>query len=62
VFRDYYRESGPDFGRMFLEWGQLFLGWGRKELARDFFKKLLLLDPSNREAADGLKKLDVEKD
>jgi hypothetical protein len=36
---------------MFLEWGQLFVGWGRNELARDFFKKVLLLDPSNREAA-----------
>jgi predicted dienelactone hydrolase len=55
AFRDYYRESGPDFGKMFLEWGQLFLGWGRKELAADFLKKALLLDPSNREAADKLK-------
>ena len=32
-----------------------------EELARDFFKKTLLLDASNREAADGLKKLDNEK-
>jgi hypothetical protein len=55
VFRDYYRESGPDFGGMFLEWGQIFLRGGRKELATDFFKKALLLDPSNREAADQLK-------
>jgi hypothetical protein len=54
-FRDYYRESGPEFGGMFLEWGQIFLRGGRKELARDFFKKVLLLDPSNREAADKLK-------
>jgi pimeloyl-ACP methyl ester carboxylesterase len=61
VLRDYYRESGPDFGRMFLEWGQLFQGWGRNESARDFFKKVLLLDPSNREAADRLKKIDDEK-
>jgi hypothetical protein len=61
VFRDYYRESGPDFGERFLEWGQIFLRWGRQELARDFFKKALLLDPSNRKAADGLKKLDDEK-
>jgi hypothetical protein len=30
-------------------------------LARDFFKKVLMLDPSNREAADRLKKLDDEK-
>ena len=61
VFRDYYRESGPDFGGMFLEWGQIFLRWGRKELARDFFKKALLLDPSNRKAADGLRTLNDEK-
>jgi hypothetical protein len=61
VFRDYYREFGPDFGKMFLEWGRLFLGWERKELARDFFKKALLLDRSNREAADGLKKVGDEK-
>ena len=57
VFRDYYRESGPEFGGMFLEWGQIFLRGGRKELARDFFKKVLLLDPSNREAADKLKEV-----
>jgi hypothetical protein len=55
VFRDYYRESGPDCGERFLEWGQIFLRIGRKELATDFFKKALLLDPSNREAADKLK-------
>jgi hypothetical protein len=55
VFRDYYRESGPDFGERFLEWGQIFLHLGRKELARDFFKKALLLGPSNRKAADKLK-------
>jgi hypothetical protein len=55
VFHDYYRESGPNFGERFLEWGQIFLRWGRKELATDFFKKALLLDPSNREAADKLK-------
>jgi hypothetical protein len=61
VFCDYYRESGPDFGGMFLEWGQIFLRWGRKELARDFFKKALLLDPSNRKAADGLRTLNDEK-
>jgi hypothetical protein len=30
-------------------------------LATDFFKKALLLDPSNREAADELKKLGDEK-
>jgi hypothetical protein len=61
VFRDYYRESGPDFGGMFLEWGQIYQRIGRKELARDFFRKALLLDPSHREAADGLKKLDDEE-
>jgi hypothetical protein len=57
VFRDYYRESGPDFSETFLEWGQIYLRSGRKELASYFFKKALLLDPSNREAADKLKEL-----
>jgi hypothetical protein len=61
MFRDYYGESGSDFGGMFLEWGQIFLRIGRKELARDFFKKVLLLDPSHRKAADGLKRLEDEK-
>jgi hypothetical protein len=33
------------------------LGWWRKALATDAFKKALLLDPSNREAADKLKEV-----
>jgi predicted dienelactone hydrolase len=53
--RDYYHEFGVDFSERFLEWGQIFLRMGRKELATDCFKKVLLLDPSNREAADKMK-------
>jgi pimeloyl-ACP methyl ester carboxylesterase len=55
AFRDYFRESGVNCDAMFLEWGKIYLGWGRKVLATDAFKKALLLDPSNREAADKLK-------
>ena len=46
---------------MYLEWGKLYLGWGREGLAIDAFKKALLLDPSNREAADKLKEVRESK-
>jgi hypothetical protein len=61
VFRNYYLESGVDCGGMFLEWGKIYLQLGRKDLARDLFKKVLVLDSSNKEAADKLKDLSEGK-
>jgi hypothetical protein len=57
AFRDYYRESGVDCGKMLLDWGRAYLRFGRKKLAGEYFQKVLLLDPSNREAADKLKEI-----
>ena len=55
AFRDFYREGGVDCDKVFLDWGSTYLRSGRKGLAGEYFKKVLLLDPSNREAADKLK-------
>jgi dienelactone hydrolase len=55
AFRDYYRESGLDCDKVFLELGKLSQGQGRRDRAADFYKRVLLLDPANREAADKLK-------
>jgi hypothetical protein len=57
AFRDFYREFGPDCAKVLLDWGKTYLRLDRKSLAVDHFKKVLLLDPSNREAADKLKEL-----
>ncbi|HEX5272434.1 MAG TPA: tetratricopeptide repeat protein, partial [Gemmataceae bacterium] len=62
AFRDYYRESGFDCGKMLLEWGKAYLRQGRTALARDYFKKALVLDPSNGEAADRLKEAEKAPD
>ena len=61
AFRDFYREANFNYDEMYLEWGQIFLRWERRELATDCFKKALLLDPSNREAADKLKEASGSK-
>jgi hypothetical protein len=55
TFRDFYRECGVDCDKAFLDWGGTYLRSGRKSLAEEYFKKVLLLDPSNGEAADKLK-------
>jgi dienelactone hydrolase len=61
AFRNFYRESGVDCARFLLEWGRTYLRMGRTRLAGDYFKKVLLLDPANREAADRLKELGGSK-
>jgi hypothetical protein len=61
AFRDYYRESGADCGKMLLDWGKTYLRGGRTGLARGYFKKVLLLDPANGEAADRLKEVGAGK-
>src|SRR5262249_48689739 len=57
AFRDYYRESGLDCGKFFLEFGKSYQRLGRPERAADFYKRVLLLEPSNGEAADKLKEI-----
>jgi pimeloyl-ACP methyl ester carboxylesterase len=57
AFRDYYRDSGLDCGKMLLEIGKSYQRMGRPERAADFYKRVLLLEPSNGEAADKLKEL-----
>jgi tetratricopeptide (TPR) repeat protein len=62
LFRDYFRESGVDCGRMFMAWGNVYLRLGRGELAGDYFKKVLLLDPGYKDATEKLKRAkEVEK-
>jgi hypothetical protein len=57
AFCDYFRESGIDCVKLILDWGRIYRRFGRKGLAADYFKKVLLLDPSNCEAAEKLKEL-----
>jgi hypothetical protein len=61
AFSDYYRASGIDCGKMLLDWGKTYLRLGRKGLAVDYFNKVLLLDPSNAEAAEKLKEAGVSE-
>jgi hypothetical protein len=56
AFRDYYKEFGDDCARLLQGWGDVYLRFGRTALAADNFKKVLLLDPTNKEAAEKLKK------
>jgi hypothetical protein len=57
AFRDYYRESGVDYGKVLLQFGKSFQRMGAKKMAADYFRQVLLLEPSNGEAADKLKEL-----
>jgi hypothetical protein len=57
AFRDYYRESGIDCAKMLSDWGRTYMRLDRKAFAAYCFKKVLLLEPSNAEAADRLKEL-----
>jgi predicted dienelactone hydrolase len=56
-FRDYYHESGPDCGKILL---QLARAQSTRSAATNF-KRLLLLEPTNRDAAEGLKNLGEQK-
>jgi len=62
AFRDYFREIGTDCGKMLLDWGKAYVGMGLKDRATGYFKKVLLLDPTNGEAARKLKELAEAKD
>jgi hypothetical protein len=61
LFRDYYRESGLHFEKYLLESAKVFHRRGATWLATTYYKRLLLFEPTNHEAADGLKELGKEK-
>jgi pimeloyl-ACP methyl ester carboxylesterase len=61
AFRDYFRESGLDCGKIFLGFGKSYQKMGARGTAARFYKMALALDPSSREAADKLKELNTEK-
>ena len=61
AFRDYFRESGLDCGKACLEFGKLLHGAGSSKAAALHYRRVLLLDPANSEAAAKLKELGEEK-
>jgi hypothetical protein len=61
AFHDYYRESGLDCNKLLLQFAKGAQGQGRTKQATTFFKRLVVLDPASREAADGLKELGPTK-
>ena len=61
AFSDEFRQSGLNCVKVFLSFGKSYQGLGRSDRATDFYKRVLLLDPSNTEASAKLKEL-VEAD
>jgi hypothetical protein len=61
AFRDYYRESGLDCAKFLLASAQGYQRQGAPTMARTYYRRLLVLEPTNREAADGLKQLGEDK-
>lgn len=61
AFRDYYRETGVNVEKYLLESARIFRKRGGNKLAQSFFRRLLLLEPANQEAAEALKQLSEEK-
>jgi pimeloyl-ACP methyl ester carboxylesterase len=57
ALRDYYRESGLDCGQMCMKLGKGYQDLGITRVAALFYKRALLLEPDNREAAARLKEL-----
>jgi dienelactone hydrolase len=57
ALRDYYRDSGLDCGPVFLKIGKGYQNLGLGRLAAAYYKRVLLLDPGNREATDKLAEL-----
>jgi pimeloyl-ACP methyl ester carboxylesterase len=54
---DYFRETELDCGKILLAFGKSFQSQGRPELAANYYRRLLLLEPMNGEAAAGLKEV-----
>jgi pimeloyl-ACP methyl ester carboxylesterase len=61
AFRDYFRESGLDCGKVFMRFGKSYQTRGARGTAARYYKMALALDPSDREAADKLKELSAKK-
>jgi hypothetical protein len=61
AFRDYFRESGLDCGKVFLSLGKSYQRRGTSRFAARYYKMVLALDPANREASEKLKELNEEK-
>lgn len=61
AFRDYHRESGLDCGKVLLQIAKGYQKMGPPRPAAIFYKRVLLLEPSNAEAAAGLKEVGGEK-
>jgi dienelactone hydrolase len=61
AFRDYFRESGLDCGKVFLGFGQSYHRMGATKSAARYYQMALVLDPSSREAADKLKEVSEDK-
>lgn len=57
ALRDYYRESGLDCGEAFMELGKGWRDAGYPRMAAMYYRRVLLLEPDNREAAAELGEL-----
>jgi hypothetical protein len=61
AFCDYFREVGVDCEQTFMKVGNAFHKMGRKDWAAGYYQRVLLLKPSNQEAANKLKELGGER-
>jgi hypothetical protein len=57
AFYAYFRETGLDCAKIFLEFGKSSQRLGRPQRAADFYKRVLLLEPWHDEAAAKLKEI-----
>jgi hypothetical protein len=57
ALRDCFRETGLDCGKVLLAFGKSFQDQGRPELAAKYYRRLVLLEPTNGEAAARLKEV-----
>lgn len=57
AFNEFYRECDADCAKLLTGWAKVYVQFGRKALARDYLKKVLLLQPNDAEAAAKLKEL-----
>jgi hypothetical protein len=62
AFSNYFRESGLDCGRILLQIGKSYQDSGQNKWAAGFYKRLLLLEPSNKEAAARFKEVGEGKE
>jgi len=62
AFRDYFRESGLDCGRILFQIAKSYQAMGMKKQAADSYKRVLLLEPGNKEAAARFKEVGEWKD